>query len=373
MRKAIFALCLFFSAGAGAEPLETRGFASLTLTDVSKYEVGVGASFRGDHLDVHGLTVVGRDGDFHSAGLRYLYAERQEALGDSGTSAVGVRVGRVRHWLGFHNLKRENPHDADYIWHPPAIYREQAVRLASSGDGAQAYVKTSLGEWDATLNVTHVRPVLAPMDESVAVIFGDPAVGRFDRGSRFTGVNVALASPARTLELRYDMTRLNLEFQPSAALAGLLSPGNTDTRMHTLGARVYVTDDLDVTLERIAVRNEGRAVWDRFHAAWPVRGDPGGASVTVRWRPTPSLQVAATVDRWCTDETDCDGKRGAALSIPAHRFYSKTKTVAIRYRVDRYWTVTAQAMHIDGSNTELTTRSSGASTGRFGLRATYAW
>ena len=99
MRKVIFALCLFFSAGAGAEPLETRGFASLTLTDVPKYEVGVGASFRGDHLDVHGLAVVGRDGDFHSAGLRYLYAERQEALGDSGTSAVGVRVGRVRHWL----------------------------------------------------------------------------------------------------------------------------------------------------------------------------------------------------------------------------------------------------------------------------------
>ena len=76
-----------------------------------------------------------------------------------------------------------------------------------------------------------------------------------------------------------------------------LAGGNTDTQLRTIGMRVYVTDDLDLTVERIMVRNRGQAIWDAFHAVWPVEGNPGGRAVTIRWRPINHLQLTATVDK----------------------------------------------------------------------------
>jgi hypothetical protein len=337
------------------------------LTDVPKYDLGLGASYRNDLFDVQGLLMATKDGEYETATVKYLYVERQQTLGAN--TAAGVRVGRVRHWLGFHNLKRENPHDADYIWHPPAIYREHAAHLATSGDGAQVYLRTEIRDWDLAINATRVRPVIEPMTESVAILFGDPAVGNFTSKSRITGVNLAVASPSRTLELRYDYTRMEMDLQSAIPF---VKSGIAETELHTFGARYYFTDSLDVTAERIKVRNRGE-VWKSFHAAWPVTGAPGGYALTLRWRPADAWQIAATADWWCTDETDCDGERGKAVGIPSHAYYSRSKIIALRYRFDEHWTTTLQVMHVDGSNTEIASSERRQSTDRVGLRVSYSW
>jgi hypothetical protein len=330
--------------------LDTHGFASYTASNAMKYDVGLGASYRNDYFDIQGLLMDTKDGPYQLVGIRYLYLETQTKTGEA--SSVGLRVGRVRHLLGFHNLKRENPRDSDYIWHPPAIYREQAAHMATSGDGAQVFTRFPVAEWDVGINLTHVRPVLEPMKESVAIIFGDSQVGTFTNQSRITGVNLSVASPDHRFELRYDFTRLNLDFRPNAALS-FLQPGFVDTQMHTIGARYYLTNSFDVTAERITVRNRGVDVWDSFHAAWPVNGNPGGYSLTFRWRPTDRSQLSLTADKWCTDETDCAGSRGASMGIPSHAFYSKSLTASFRYRIDEHWATTLQVMRVEGSNTEL--------------------
>ena len=377
MRAIICALCLFCSAALADEAadgpprgLSHHGFVSYTATDVTKYSAGLGLDYRGDVFDVYALFTTAKDGSYSLSGARYFYVERQERI--SGAAAAGLRIGRVRHMLGFNNLKRENPHDSDYIWHPPAIYREHAAHIATSGDGGQVYLKASPFEWDTTVQLTHVRPVMDPMQETVAVIFGDPRVGSFTGGSRITGVNLTTATPDHTLQFRYDFTRLSLDFKPSAAMPFLAS-GNTDTQLHTIGMRAYVTDDLDLTVERIMVRNRGQAVWDAFHAVWPVEGNPGGHAVTIRWRPVDRLQFTATVDKWCTDESDCSGSRGAQFGIPAHAFYSKSKILSVRYNFDQNWSAMLQIMRTEGSNTELATEEKRAVTDRVGLRISYSW
>ena len=373
MRTVISALFLCFSLAATAQEVpdfDVHGFASYTLANAPKHDIGLGVSYRNDYFDVQGLLMDTRDGPYQLSGIRYLYVETQKKLGEA--SAAGLRVGRVRHLLGFHNLKRENPRDADYIWRPPAIYREQAAHMATSGDGAQGYVKVPVAEWDVGVNLTHVKPVLEPMKESVAIIFGDNQVGTFSGDSRITGVNLSVASPDHRLELRYGYTRLNLDFHPSPVLF-FLTPGFTDTQMHTFGARYYITDDFDVTVERIKVRNKGAAVWDSFHAVWPVQGDPGGYALTFRWRPSDRTQVAFTADKWCTDESDCAGRRGAGFNIPSHAFYSKSYTAALRYRIDEHWATTLQVMRVEGSNTELSELPRRAATNRVGLRVSYSW
>lgn len=82
---------------------------------------------------------------------------------------------------------------------------------------------------------------------------------------------------------------------------------------------------------------------------------------------------AVIADRWCTDESDCNGKRGAAVGIPSNTYYSNTYTASYRYRIDQNWTVTAQVMRIEGSNTEITGRDRRDVTNRYGLRVSYSW
>jgi phosphate-selective porin len=172
------------------------------------------------------------------------------------------------------------------------------------------------------------------------------------------------------LEVRYDFTRLNLDFVPSLPF---LSPGKTDTQMHTIGVRYYLTDSVDVTAERIAVRNQGQEVWNSFHRVWPVNGNPGGYALTVRYRPTDRSQIAITADKWCTDESDCRGSRGVAAGIPSNAYYSNTYTASYRYRIDQNWAIMAQVMRIEGSNTEITGRPRQDVTNRYGLRISYSW
>lgn len=335
MRAIICALCLFCSAALADEAaddpprgLSHHGFVSYTATDVTKYSAGLGLDYRGDVFDAYALFTTAKDGSYSLSGARYFYVERQERIG--GAAAAGLRIGRVRHMLGFNNLKRENPHDSDYIWHPPAIYREHAAHIATSGDGGQVYLKASPFEWNTTVQLTHVRPVMDPMQETVAVIFGDPRVGSFTGGSRITGVNLTTATPDHTLQFRYDFTRLLLDFKPSAAMP-FLAGGN------------------------------------------PVEGNPGGHAVTIRWRPVVRLQFTATVDKWCTDESDCSGSRGAQFGIPAHAFYSKSKILSVRYNFDQNWSAMLQIMRTEGSNTELATEERRAATDRVGLRISYSW
>lgn len=370
MRTAIYALFLFFSSVGAAigQEIEAHGFVSYTFTDVTKYDAGIGASYRGDYFDVQGLLMTTTDGQYSLSGVRYMYVERQERIGE--LSSVGLRVGRVRHMLGFHNLKRENPHDADYIWHPPAIYREQAAHMATSGDGLQAYWKTTVADWDVSTVITRVRPVLDPMKESTAIIFGDSSVGTFSTsGSTITGVNLSVASPSRDLELRYDYTKLALDYR---AAFPFLKSGIADTRMHTFGVRYYTSDTTDVTIERIKVHNYGE-VWDSFHQVWPVKGSPGGYALTLRWRPTTKYQLSLTADRWCTDESDCKGERGKAFGIPSHAMYSRTYIAALRYRYDDHWAATLQVMRVEGSNTELAETLKRDALTRVGLRISYSW
>jgi hypothetical protein len=106
---------------------------------------------------------------------------------------------------------------------------------------------------------------------------------------------------------------------------------------------------------------------------WPVEGNPGGHAVTIRWRPVDRLQFTATVDKWCTDESDCSGSRGAQFGIPAHAFYSKSLTASFRYRIDEHWATTLQVMRVEGSNTELSELPRQAVTNRAGLRVSYSW
>ena len=80
-----------------------------------------------------------------------------------------------------------------------------------------------------------------------------------------------------------------------------------------------------------------------------------------------------TADRWCTDESDCNGKRGAAVGIPSNAYYSNTYTASYRYRIDQNLAVTAQVMRIEGINTEITGRDRRDVTNRYGLRVSYSW
>ena len=94
MRPIICALCLCFSLGATAQDaVETRGVVSYTFTDVPKYDVGIGASYRGDYFDVQGLFMSTKDGTYETNAVKYLFVERQESIGQE--TAVGARVMRI--------------------------------------------------------------------------------------------------------------------------------------------------------------------------------------------------------------------------------------------------------------------------------------
>ena len=85
------------------------------------------------------------------------------------------------------------------------------------------------------------------------------------------------------------------------------------------------------------------------------------------------VSYTATVDKWCTDESDCSGSRGAQFGIPAHAFYSKSKILSVRYNFDQNWSAMLQIMRTKGSNTELATEERRAVTDRVGLRISYSW
>jgi hypothetical protein len=324
MKIIIYALLLFISLNSNlfAYELDYRGFVSYTFTDVPKYDTGLGISYKNDLFDMQGLFMLSKDGEYDNTGVKYLYIERQQAINQD--SSIGLRIGRIRHWLGFHNLKRENPRASDYIWHPPAIYREQASHFTTSGDGLQLYLKTDIFDWNTCLNLTHAKPILEPMSETAAVIFNNKNIGYFTDKSRITGVNLAISSPQKILEFRYDLSILDFDFIPNYRF---LNPGNTNTQVHTFGTRYYILDDLDITLERIMVRNYGSA-WDKFHVIWPADGHAGGYGVSLRYRFNSDLQLSLSHDKWCTDETDCDGTRGDKFNVPRHKFFSNTNTIA---------------------------------------------
>ena len=382
MSKTAFALLLCSSALLPAAaiaqdndpPIRSFGYVAYTVTDVPKYAAAVGATAPVGPLDLAGMIYVNRDGEYQTSGVKYLYAQKEFTFSqEEDPLSIGVRVGRVRHMLGFNNLKRDNPQVADFVWHPPAIYREHAAHMASSGDGAQLYAKGHAGHFPIGLTLTHVKPVLKPMDESVAILFGDPRVGTFGSGSRITGLNATISSPTGVVQIRYDYTLLDMEFVPSRMTASFLRGGMTRTALHTIGARAYLTDDFDVTVERIQVRNQGNEVWDTFHRAWPVRGSPGGWALTLRYRPTGVDQIALSLDRWCTDESDCSGSRGDAVGIPRHAYYSRSASIAYRRQLDKNWTVTAQASAIRGSNTVSVTREKDERNDRLGIQFSYVW
>jgi hypothetical protein len=104
-----------------------------------------------------------------------------------------------------------------------------------------------------------------------------------------------------------------------------------------------------------------------------MQGSPGGWALTLRYRPSTSDQISLSLDKWCTDETDCSGSRGDAVGIPRHAYYSRTATLAYRRQLDKNWTVTAQASMIRGSNTVSVTREKDKRNDRLGIQISYVW
>ena len=89
MRTAISALFLCFSLAATAQEVpdfDVHGFASYTLANAPKHDIGLGVSYRNDYFDVQGLLMDTRDGPYQLSGIRYLYVETQKKLGEASGS-----------------------------------------------------------------------------------------------------------------------------------------------------------------------------------------------------------------------------------------------------------------------------------------------
>jgi hypothetical protein len=271
----------------------------------------------------------------------------QHAFFDIGPGNYGVRLGRVQHLLGFYNQTRSIPCCSDFINLPPAIYREQFKQLATSGDGVQGYYIADIDSWEVGINVTLAKPILSPMENIIAGHFNTVFPGEFTNKSLVKGLNITILSPDRTTQLRYDHIHLDFvfdsEFPPIAS-------GKMNTIVHTAGVRHFYTHS-DVTLEGILVQQNSN-VWDSFFALTGGRlGNPVGAMLSYRYRPTDNNQIATYADLWCSGAEDCSGeKRSQLTGMPAHNFYVRSVGVAWRHKYPDKWYSNLQYTRGQGSN-----------------------
>jgi hypothetical protein len=276
--------------------------------------------------------------------VRFLFA-------DMGDGDYGVRVGRVQQLFGFYNQKRNLPKVAEYIAHPPAIYREQFRDLASSGDGYQVYGTVPIFGWELRAQWSEARPVLYPMGDFSRVFVGERDAAVFTDESRVHAGGVTLSSPTRTLQFKVD--RIYLDFQAESRTPFLPS-GGLGNVVDIVGARWFVTDTFDVTLEHAWITPVG-PVNDVIFSQLYHPGQNRGSVFSIRYRPDADWEINAYMDRYCVDHTDCGGDLQSDFVggyYPPSWFYTNSHGVFARRKLPDNWSIGAQ--YTEGKGTDAT-------------------
>lgn len=294
-------------------------------------DIGAVFSYTKGLFSIHGQLEYSNE---RHANIRYLF-------GDIGNGNFGVRVGRVQHLVGYFNQRRNLPFNTDFINLPPFAYRDQVRDLAASGDGVQAYATFEVKGWEFRAQATEVIPVLYPKADIMYLFTGDANSGEFTQSSRIHGSNLTLASPSRTIQFRYD--RHHLDFNLDSRLPWLNS-GKYETVVNLIGARWFVWEEFDLTVEQVMSFSYGSVV-DTLHQYIYWNGYNRGYALTARYRPSTNWEINAYIDRYCNDDTDCSGDLQTTFSstpVTTAWWYTKSKGLFARYRIDKSLSVAAQ-------------------------------
>jgi hypothetical protein len=365
--RIIFTFLLFYITNVIGADLNLSGY--ITQSAVKSNGVSVGDS-KGDwSFDKREITLFGdKDvgdwdikfaiGNTDEPGLeddkifiKYLLADRRFKSDDF---IYGIRLGRVPHSLGFYNKLRNMPNGTPLVYMPNGIYREQFKYLAMSGDGIQGYI-----DWEISprnnigLTLTKTRPTLSNNSEIVAGHFNDGNVGSFKRNSSWVN-GITLEGQFSQLQVYYNWTNLQFDFEANPMLPFpqnmIFKSGKNDTRVHTVGAKYFFMNGVDIGIEYLQIEEIGEP-WENIFKFIKHQGPPKGLILSAKWDFAPKHSVMVYHNEYYADSGDKDGKlMQAQTGMPAHTFYTKSNSIAYKYDLDTKWSFKIQ--HTRGTGTE---------------------
>lgn len=337
------------SRPSGEQPTLLTRTTGRKTGSLTQFQAGMYASYNiSPNIDVRG----GGRVDISGSGItpRIMFGLVDIHTNSTGDSSMGIRLGRVKNFYGYHNATRDNAAARDLDYPSQALYREAFKALSTSGDGIQLYAETknAWGSW--TIELTAARPILKPQAEIVNGFFGYPARGYYEsRGIGLLGTSLEWVSPGYRWGAYYSRNSLDLTYNPSADDQIKVNRGSMDSVLHTVGVRKYF-DDWDLTFEALFIEQNG-TVWDQLQPnPNNKRFKPFGGSVEARYHATANLTYYVGYNVWHNNFYDRRGM-GNNLGLPAHRFYSQDVNVGFKWSFHDDWILRSELHHVKGTST----------------------
>ena len=218
------------AAGEWPESLQLHGFASqgYTLTSANNFwgdssddgtfqptELGLNASWRPlNDLQLSAQMLSRRAGQNDEGEPRLDYGFVDYGIFSTGTDRFGLRLGRVKNYIGLYNETRDVVFTRPTILLPQSLYFDTFRRLQLSGDGFHLYGerRTGWGEFSFKAGIGYPLVEDKVMKE---FIFGTDLPGHFQSKMTYIG-QLLYESNSSTWRVALSGFQSNFDYQPDA-------------------------------------------------------------------------------------------------------------------------------------------------------------
>ncbi|MXS84365.1 hypothetical protein ABO04_00160 [Nitrosomonas sp. HPC101] len=292
-------------------------------------EIGLTASLRPlPRLQLSGQLLHRRAGEGSDGGIRIDFGFLDYNFMNTPAVEFGVRLGRMKHPLGFYNDTRDVPFTRPSILLPQSIYFDRTRNLALASDGALLYGESRTDWGNIAIQAGAAFPQVGDKDTETS-IFGNTVPVRGDLKSRLSYLGrITYERPDGRLRLAVSSTQLNVGYSPGQN--DIFESGSFRFSPLILSAQYNA--------ERWSVTSEYALRYSRHHGFGNSGLDRSstGESFYLQgiYRLFPGWEAVLRYDWLFANRKDRNGKKFAAASgYPAHSQYAKDLTIGLRWNI----------------------------------------
>lgn len=257
---------------------------------------------------------------------------------------AGVRLGRIKHTIGFYNDTRDIAFTRPGIVLPQSIYQDRIRDLALSSDGVGGYLRkeTPLGYLSFDMQIGKVSP---SSDTEVNIL------GR-DWAGKITSSNVLVARAlyeSPTNAYRFALTAINSTLPFEAGSTDPFLDSEVDFSLTGLSAQ-WNLERWSLTSELMYLKTDRKGFNGVFK---PALNEIETFYVQLDHRFNSQWSVFARYDVVYVDVNDKNGQSFAQANlgsdVPAFQRYAKDWTFGAGYEPTPSWLLRAEFHHINGT------------------------
>lgn len=269
---------------------------------------------------------------------------------------LGLRAGRIKNPVGFHNDTRDVAVSRPSVLLPESIYRDFLRDVYHTSDAVSLYAHGYLGEHFIQLNVLTGEPQITDAVEDEYILA--PLSGSLD-DAKGDVARLLVESLGGKLRLAYTYTNIKVDYEPSPGtqtieIAPMVFitvplygyPGETEIDLDTWS--------IEYNLDRWQFTTEYQRLDYYINDIYGINTrskTPGeGYYVSANYRFNDRWQGFIRYDASYTDKDDKDGDEyEAATGFPGHNRFAKDTTIGLRFEPSKHWLIAAEFHHISGT------------------------